>query len=150
MDGAHVVASRDDRLPPTAGNHVFHYARRERRGVGGAEGVLLLVLAVPGEAADKAIRRAPILVRASSPPRSSTAREPQAPAGIKPPGSRTSRKPTRTGGLPAGAASPARPCTPPRARRLANQRARRSRAAGRQAGTTCTRIRTHDDATAAV
>ena len=26
MDGAHVVASRDDRLPPT-GNHLFHYTR---------------------------------------------------------------------------------------------------------------------------
>jgi hypothetical protein len=122
MDGAHVVASRDDRLPPT-GNHLFHYTRARERERS----------AVPGEAADKAIKRAPILVRPSSPPRSATARE-QAPAGIKPPGSRTSRKPTRSG-RPAGVACPA-PCPPPRGR-LAIQRERGG------AGTHARRTHTH-------
>jgi hypothetical protein len=70
---------------------------REERAGQSPEGVL--VLAVPGEAADKGIRRAPILVRPPSSSQGTGRGEQQQQgagrAGIKPPGSRTSRNPTR-------------------------------------------------------
>ena len=106
---------------------------------------------MPGEAADKGIKRAPILVRPSSPPPRSatTAREPQAPAGIKPPGSRTSRIPTRT--RPARRRRLPVPAAARRSRLAIQRAAQAARQAGRQAaGRHDVLIRTHGDATAAV
>jgi len=60
MHGAPVLCSIPRRSITTNRQSFVPLGEERERGPGG---VLLLVLAVPGEAADKAIRRAPILVR---------------------------------------------------------------------------------------